>query len=140
MFCIKVVEKVDKKIKSCRYLMRPDKYGACTLRCGITKATETHSEYVIILASSRQQRLRERALLLRPYVYWMSFFLSCICQYSSLILSTCTVYILPVSCSCEYLERAAWRKGNSLRISMHVSRFEQDKKKDLACLRSLHFV
>ena len=33
--------------------------------CWIPKATNTHSEYVILIAFPRQQWLRERALLLR---------------------------------------------------------------------------
>ena len=33
--------------------------------CWVTKATDTHSEYVIIIAFLRQQWLRERASLLR---------------------------------------------------------------------------
>jgi hypothetical protein len=36
--------------------------------CWITKATDTHSEYVILTAFPRQQCLRERALMLR-YTY-----------------------------------------------------------------------
>jgi hypothetical protein len=36
--------------------------------CWITKATDTHSEYVILIAFSRQQYLRERATMLR-YAY-----------------------------------------------------------------------
>jgi hypothetical protein len=32
--------------------------------CWITKATDTHSEYVILIAFPRQQRLRERASML----------------------------------------------------------------------------
>jgi hypothetical protein len=36
--------------------------------CPITKATDTHSEYVILIAFPRQQWLRERVLLLR-YTY-----------------------------------------------------------------------
>ena len=36
--------------------------------CWITKATDTHSEYVIPTAFPRQQWLRERALILR-YTY-----------------------------------------------------------------------
>jgi hypothetical protein len=36
--------------------------------CWITKATDTHSEYVIRIAFQRQQWLRERASMLR-YVY-----------------------------------------------------------------------
>jgi hypothetical protein len=33
--------------------------------CCITKATDTHSEYVILITFPRQQRLRERASILR---------------------------------------------------------------------------
>jgi hypothetical protein len=36
--------------------------------CWITKATETHSEYVIPIAFTRKQWLRERASMLR-YTY-----------------------------------------------------------------------
>jgi hypothetical protein len=36
--------------------------------CWITKATDTHSEYVILIAFLRQQWLRERASVLR-YTY-----------------------------------------------------------------------
>jgi hypothetical protein len=37
--------------------------------CWITKATDTHSEYVILIAFSRQQWLRERATMLCLYVH-----------------------------------------------------------------------
>jgi hypothetical protein len=36
-------------------------YGACGIACWITKATDTHSEYVILTAFPRQQWLLERA-------------------------------------------------------------------------------
>jgi hypothetical protein len=36
--------------------------------CGIPKATNTHSEYAILIAFLRQQWLRERALVLL-YIY-----------------------------------------------------------------------
>ena len=42
--------------------------------CWITKATNTHSEYVICIALPRQQRLRERALTLRLRVRFV-----CVC-------------------------------------------------------------
>jgi hypothetical protein len=35
--------------------------------CWMTKATDTHSQYVILIAFPRQQWLRERALMLRLY-------------------------------------------------------------------------
>jgi hypothetical protein len=41
--------------------------------CRITKATDTHSEYVIFIVFSRQQWLRERASMLR-YTYVASLF------------------------------------------------------------------
>jgi hypothetical protein len=42
--------------------------------CWITKATDTHSEYVILIAFQRQQWLRERASMLRLYVHCLSCF------------------------------------------------------------------
>jgi hypothetical protein len=42
--------------------------------CWITKATDTHSEYVILIAFPRQQWLRERASVLRLYVHCLSTF------------------------------------------------------------------
>jgi hypothetical protein len=38
----------------------------------VTKATDTHSEYVILIAFPRQQWLRERALMLCLYVHLLS--------------------------------------------------------------------
>ena len=39
--------------------------GRMGIECWITKATDTYSEYVIIIAFLRQQWLRERASILR---------------------------------------------------------------------------
>jgi hypothetical protein len=44
--------------------------------CWITKATDTQSEYVILIAFPRQQWSRERASLLRVYVHCQSCYLS----------------------------------------------------------------
>jgi hypothetical protein len=44
------------------------------IACWITKATDTHSEYVIFIAFTRQKWLRERASLLR-YTYIASLVL-----------------------------------------------------------------
>ena len=44
------------------------------IACWITKATDTHSEYVIFIAPSRQQWLGERASVLR-YTYIASLVL-----------------------------------------------------------------
>ena len=38
------------------------------IACWIPRATDTHPEYVILIAFPRQQWLHERALLLRLYV------------------------------------------------------------------------
>jgi hypothetical protein len=43
------------------------------LACWITKAADTHSEYVILIAFSRQQWLRERASIVRLYVYSLPY-------------------------------------------------------------------
>jgi hypothetical protein len=43
--------------------------------CAITKATDTHSEYIILIAFPRKIWLRERAWMLRLYVHC----LSCLC-------------------------------------------------------------
>jgi hypothetical protein len=40
--------------------------------CWITKATGTHSEYVILIAFPQQQRLFECTLILRLYVHCLS--------------------------------------------------------------------
>ena len=42
--------------------------------CWITKATDTHSEYVIFIVLPQQQWLRERASMLRQYVHCLSCF------------------------------------------------------------------
>ena len=39
----------------------------------VTKATDTHSEHVILIAFTRQQWLRERVSILRLYVYCLSY-------------------------------------------------------------------
>jgi hypothetical protein len=88
MFGTKVVEKIKTQIlcsitffrKSCRLRYNVEKYGRARqatddnitrfmcIACWITKATNTHSEYVIIIAFPRQKWLRERASVLR-YTY-----------------------------------------------------------------------
>ena len=40
--------------------------------CWITKATDTHSEYIILIAFTWQQWLCERASILRLYVHCLS--------------------------------------------------------------------
>jgi hypothetical protein len=43
--------------------------------CWITKATDTHLEYVILIAFTRQQWLRERASMFRLYVHCLSCYI-----------------------------------------------------------------
>jgi hypothetical protein len=40
----------------------------------ITKATDTHTKYLILIAFPRQQWLRERASILRLYVHYLAIF------------------------------------------------------------------
>jgi hypothetical protein len=88
MFRTKVVEKIKTHIlcsitfflKSCRLGDNVEKYGTARqatdgdiiprmrFACWISKATETHSGYVILTAFPRQRWLRERAAILRLYV------------------------------------------------------------------------
>jgi hypothetical protein len=70
--------------KSCRLLDNVEKYGTAgqttdgniiwrmRFACWVTKATDTHSEYETLVAFTRQQWLRERALIFR-YKYSASF-------------------------------------------------------------------
>ena len=45
--------------------------GRMRVVCWITKATDAHPEYVILLAFTRQKWLHERASMLRLYVHWL---------------------------------------------------------------------
>ena len=85
MFQTKVVQKIKTHIlcsitfsrKSCRLWDNVEKYGTARqatddniirrmrFACWITKATDTHSECVILIAFPRQQWLRERSSMLR---------------------------------------------------------------------------
>jgi hypothetical protein len=89
-FETKFVEKMKKHIlclnffvsqKSCRVRDNVEKYGrageatngsiqrSMRFACWITKATDTHSEYVIFVASPRQKYLRKGVSMLRcPYI------------------------------------------------------------------------
>jgi hypothetical protein len=42
--------------------------------CWVTKPTDTHSEYIILIAFPLEQGLRERAAVLRLYIHCLSFF------------------------------------------------------------------
>jgi hypothetical protein len=89
--------------KSCRLLDNVEKYGTARqatdgniirrmrFACWITKATNTHTEYVILIAFPRQQWLRERALILLFYVHCVSCYSKpglCCFHYYSLLLIT----------------------------------------------------
>jgi len=79
IFCVRLIFPK----KSCRLLDNVEKYGPArqvtddTIRrmciaCWIPKATDTHSEYAIIIEFLRQQWLDERAPLLRLYLHCLS--------------------------------------------------------------------
>ena len=54
--------------------------------CWITKATDTHSEYLTLIAFPLQQRLHERASMLR-YTYIACFVLSVLTLYVSCVIN-----------------------------------------------------
>jgi hypothetical protein len=63
--------------------------------CWIPKATNTYSEYVILIAFARQQWLQERAYMLRyKYVACLLVLLGTNTLLSSLFLSTLSPYFL----------------------------------------------
>ena len=62
--------------------------------CWKTEAIDTHTEYVILVAVSQQQRLRERASVLRLYVHC----LSCLTIISLLLLNVCVVCLFVCVC------------------------------------------
>jgi hypothetical protein len=92
MFQTKVVEKTKTHIlcsitffrKSCRLWDNVEKCGTARqatddnitrrmrFACWITKATDTHSEYVILIVFPRQHWLRERASILRSHIHYLS--------------------------------------------------------------------
>jgi hypothetical protein len=88
-----VVEKIKPHIlcaikffqNSCRLWDSVENYGRAThdnirvirrmrIACWINKATDTHSEYAILIEFPRHQWLLERACVLRSYVYCLSSF------------------------------------------------------------------
>jgi hypothetical protein len=82
--------------KSCRLWDNVEKYGTAwqatddniirrmRFTCWITKATDTHPEYVIFIAFPHQQWLRERASMLRLYVHCLSCFIISVKKIQSL--------------------------------------------------------
>jgi len=88
MFRIKVLEEIKTHVsvfffeKSCRFGDDVEKYfrageGHMTIwrmriACWITKATNTHSQYVIIIAFPVQQWLQKRASKLCLYIHCLS--------------------------------------------------------------------
>jgi hypothetical protein len=99
MFQTKVIQKIKTHIlcsitfsrKSCRLWDIVEKYGTARqttddniirrmrFTCWITKATDTHWEYVILIAFPLQQWLRESASVLR-YTYTASLVHTCVLQ------------------------------------------------------------
>jgi len=59
-----------------KIIVQPDRPQMTILRlraaCWITKATDTHSECVILIAFPRQHWLRERSSMLRLYIQYLS--------------------------------------------------------------------
>jgi hypothetical protein len=64
-----VYEKMWKKYGRARQVTDDNIIRRMRFACRITKATDTHSEYVIFIAFTRQQWLRERASMLRLYLH-----------------------------------------------------------------------
>jgi hypothetical protein len=56
-------------------MVRPDRSKMTIwymrIACWITNATDTHSEYVILIAFALLQSLRERASMIRLYVHFL---------------------------------------------------------------------
>jgi hypothetical protein len=118
MFQTKLVEKIKTHIlcsiillrKSCRLWDNVEKCcraGQATdnnitrrmrIACWITEATNTHSEYVILMAFPRQQWLRERASVLRLYVPRLSRFMDNLFYTKRLNDWNCCVLIIGINC------------------------------------------
>jgi hypothetical protein len=76
--------------------------------CCLTKATDTHSEYVILIAFPEQLWFRERTSMLRLYVHCLSFsylYVHCLsCSYLYVHCLSCSyLYIHCLSCSYLYV-------------------------------------
>jgi hypothetical protein len=122
IFQTKAVEKIKTILrlitffrKSCRLWDNVEKYGRARqatgdniirrmrFACWITKATDTHSEYVILIAFPRQQWLRERASILRyTYIACLVSLLSLLITeisalWDTVCVSVCLCMSLPVS-------------------------------------------
>jgi hypothetical protein len=58
---------------SCRQTGHRRQCNTAHALCMLDKATDPHSEYLILSAFARQEWLRERASILRLYLYWLSW-------------------------------------------------------------------
>jgi len=58
------VEKIGRAGQATDYIIRP-----MHLTCWMTKDTDTHSEYVTLIAFPREHQLREGVAMLRLYVH-----------------------------------------------------------------------
>ena len=84
-FCFKLFRLRDNVEKYCRSGQATDGNMRMLNACWIPKATNTQLAYVILIAFPPQQRLHERASMLR-YTY-----------------TACFVYISPTQCTCVFL-------------------------------------
>ena len=85
-------------VKMWENILQPDRqhvtiWHLC-IACWITKATNTHSEYVILIAFSPQQCLHESVLMLR-YTYIACLVLLYILQKCRLFFQGILVHIIP---------------------------------------------
>ena len=76
--------------------------------CWLTKATDTHSEYVILIAFPEQLWFRERASTLRLYIHFLYFsylYVHCLpCSYLYVHCLSCSyLYVHCLSCSYLYV-------------------------------------
>jgi hypothetical protein len=135
MFQTKVVDKIKTHIlcsiiffrKSCCLWFNVEKYGTdrqatddniirrMRFACWITKATDTHSQYVILIAFPRQQSLRERASIL-SYTY-----IACLVERYLYPISIAVFNITSVVC------RIAnnYNNYNNRSISLRPSRYQR---------------
>jgi hypothetical protein len=120
--------------------------------CWITKATDTHSQYVILIAFPRQQWLRERASMPRLYVHCLSPLLfpvyrlpstfnhchrtlHALCRHTPIFAVQATVPILPA-----HIRRSSSTHSLSVLsevpLAIHNKKRKTDNKNDHGLLRT----
>jgi hypothetical protein len=85
--------------------------------CWITKAIDTHSEYVILTAFQREQWLRERASMLR-YKYIVCLVLFCVCVCVQKTLGCHSMHLETRVCKLSYLDFVSYRTRPTLLASL----------------------